>query len=101
MAADELASTYRARASTLRIGLALGGFSLTFCIARAVGIFRIMAQMERGGELLRYAQPIRGVLTGMAPMFACITWLKGAFRAQRGSAIIRLLFDTGWRRCWR
>ena len=96
MPADELASIYRAHASTLRIGFAVGAFSSTFLVAWAIGLFRIMAQMERGAKLLSYTQLIGGVLTGMVPLIACIFWLTAAFRPEQDPAIIRLLFDMGW-----
>lgn len=96
MPAEELASIYRDHASTLRIGFALGAFACTFLATWAVGLFRIMLRIERGGQLLSYMQLIGGVLTAMVPMFACIIWLTAAFRPEQDPAIIRLLFDLGW-----
>jgi Domain of unknown function (DUF4386) len=96
MPADQLASIYRAHASTMRIGFAVGAFSSTFLIAWAIGLFRIMVRMERGSQLLSYTQLVGGVLTGMVPLFACIFWLTAAFRPEQDPAIIRLLFDLGW-----
>jgi len=96
MPADELASIYRAHASTMRIGFAVGAFSSTFLVAWAIGLFRIMVRMEQGSQLLSYTQLIGGVLTGMVPLFACIFWLTAAFRPEQDPAIIRLLFDLGW-----
>jgi Domain of unknown function (DUF4386) len=96
MPADQLASIYRAHASTMRIGFAVGAFSSTFLVAWAIGLFRIMVRMEQGSQLLSYTQLIGGVLTGMVPLFACIFWLTAAFRPEQDPAIIRLLFDLGW-----
>lgn len=96
MSADELASIYRAHASALRIGFAVGAFSTTFLVTWAIGLFRIMVQMERGPKVLSYTQLIGGVLTAMVPMIACIFWLTAAFRPEQDPAITRLLFDMGW-----
>lgn len=96
MPAEELASIYRAHASTLRIGFALGAFGSTFWMPWAIGIFRVMLKMERGGQLLSYLQLIAGSLTAMVPMFACFFWLAAAFRPEQDPAIIRMLFDLGF-----
>lgn len=96
MPAADLASIYRHHASTLRIGFALGAFGTTFLMTWAIGLFRIMVKMERGGLLLSYCQLIGGILTTMVPFFACIFWLTAAFRPEQDPAIIRLLFDLGW-----
>jgi hypothetical protein len=97
MPADELAGIYRANASTMRIGFALGAFSCLGLITWAIGIFRIMVQMEgAGSKVLPYAQLVGGVLTGMVPLFASIFWLTAAFRPEQDASIIRLLFDIGW-----
>ena len=96
MPADELAANYRAHASTMRIGFAVGAFSTTFLITWAIVLFRVMLQMERGGKVLSYCQLIGGALTGLVPLFACIVWLTAAFRPEQDPALIRLLFDLGW-----
>jgi len=96
MPAEELAAIYRDNASTLRIGFALGAFGTTFLVTWAIGLFRVMVKMERGGQLLSYAQLIGGTLTAFVPMFACFFWLTAAFRPEQDPAIIRMLFDLGW-----
>ncbi len=96
MPADELASTYRDNASTLRIGFALGAFGCAFLATWAIGLFRVMVHVEGGGRVLSLVQLVGGVLTAMVPMFACIIWLAAAFRPEQDPAIIRLLFDLGW-----
>jgi len=96
MSAGELTAIYRDHASTLRIGFALGAFGTTFLMSWAIGLFRIMVKMEKGGLLLSYMQLIGGVLTAMVPMIACFFWLTAAFRPEQEPAIIRMLFDLGW-----
>jgi hypothetical protein len=96
MGADELARIYRVHASTLRIGFAVGSVASTFLAIWAIGIFRVMLRIERGGQVLSYMQLIGGVLTAMVPLLACIVWLTAAFRPEQDPAIIRMLFDLGW-----
>jgi hypothetical protein len=60
MPAAQLASIYRDHASTLRIGFALGAFGATFLASWAIGLFRIMLPLERGGQLLSYLQLVGG-----------------------------------------
>jgi len=96
LSAEEIAAIYRNHASTLRIGFALGAFATTFLVTWAIGLFRVMLKMERGGQLLCYAQLIGGVLTALVPMFGCFSWLTAAFRPETEPAIIRMLFDLGW-----
>jgi len=96
MSAEELASIYRAHASTLRIGFALGAFGATFWCSWAVGLFRVMLKMERGGLLLSYLQLMGGSLTALMPTFSCFFFLAAAFRPEQDPAIIRMLFDVGF-----
>jgi Domain of unknown function (DUF4386) len=96
MPAADLAAIYRQHAVSLRVGFAVGAASTTFLATWAIGLFRIMVAMERGGSLLSYCQLIGGILTTMVPFFACIFWLTAAFRPEQDKSIIRLLFDMGW-----
>jgi heme/copper-type cytochrome/quinol oxidase subunit 3 len=74
----------------MRIGLAVGAFSTTFVMTWAVGLFRLLLHIERGGKILSYLHLMGGSLTAMVPLFACITWLTAAFRPEQDPAIIRI-----------